>query len=719
MRTCVVLVLGLCLALAGCNCVLNQRPARFGDSPDQQRLKAALEKLGASARLNDDVDTPVLSVKFLRGGPTDADLAELRPLFEESSVPIDLNLNQTHTFTEAGLAHLADLPTLWGLGLSGTKVTDAWLVHLAGLTNLEELSVSGDKRAITDAGLANLKALTKLRKLSVYSDAITAAGYVHLEGLTELEELHVGNVLEKDAETALPHMKGMTNLRELSIGGDRLTDAGLAHLQGMTELRKLTISGNDKLTRRGLRPLSALRALEELTVYHCRGLGGDGMAALEGLINLRDLDIQYCGPIGPAATSHLSGLTGLKKLHFFHYLEPGALAGIAGLTGLEELDLSNTGVGDEGVSHLGGLTGLKTLDLRGAGVTDAGLKHLAGMTALRKLNLMRNPIQGPGLHHLGGLSDLRRLHLDYCKITGPGLDRLEQLSLDELSLDNNPLTDAAIAHLKPLTGVKSLTLSGTKVTDAGCLDLKRALSETTIYDYAGTEVTLENRAPAGPTEPVPNLSNTRPAFSLTAQQYWTEFRDNRDAADDKYRGRVVELAGVVSNVGRDGGAQPYIWLKTPEPLDWVMCGPADPEPWASITPGQNVKVKGQQPDRRARSPALMYTVVVEKGPDPAVAITPAQLAKEFAADAQAAREKYRDKWVRTSGVVADRTFEGGDATVHLKGDGDIRVTCLFAVTEHAAVKAMKPGQTVKFLGEYAIFEANEVRLTTCLPITKR
>ena len=113
MRYARVLALTALVALAGCPGGSPQ-PAPFPTqtpdpapapqpkqavSPQLQQLLAAVEKLGGSARAdNADAARPLLAIDFPGPGPTDADLAHLRPLLEKSPVAVDLNLTRSVTF---------------------------------------------------------------------------------------------------------------------------------------------------------------------------------------------------------------------------------------------------------------------------------------------------------------------------------------------------------------------------------------------------------------------------------------------------------------------------------------------------------------------------------------------------------------------------------------------------------------------------------------------
>ena len=106
---------------------------------------------------------------------TDAGLAHLRELPLTS-----LDLRWCDQITDEGLAHLRELRSLTSLYLSGSlrQITDAGLAHLRGLP-LTSLNLSGCRK-ISDAGLAHLRELP-LTSLSLFGcRKISDAGLAHL-----------------------------------------------------------------------------------------------------------------------------------------------------------------------------------------------------------------------------------------------------------------------------------------------------------------------------------------------------------------------------------------------------------------------------------------------------------------------------------------------------------------------------------------------------------
>jgi hypothetical protein len=126
--------------------------------------------------------------------------------------------------------HIRDLramPTLRGLQLEMSKVTDAGMANLKPLKNLEHLDMTGV--SIGDRGLENLETLTNLKHLDIIATRITDAGLIHLKPLTKLQVLRLNDTAVTDA--GLENLAGMSNLQELSLQNAATTAEGVARLQ--------------------------------------------------------------------------------------------------------------------------------------------------------------------------------------------------------------------------------------------------------------------------------------------------------------------------------------------------------------------------------------------------------------------------------------------------------------------------------------------------------
>lgn len=189
---------------------------------------------------------------------------------------IDLHATDADDTVLGCFERIGDLPdTLWGLNLSGTRITDAGLVHVRELTQLQDLWLSHTQ--ITDAGLANIEGMTRLEMLALSHTRITDAGLVYLKGMTELWWLRLSGTPLTDA--GLAHLRGLTRLETLDLEGTQITGAGLAHLRTMPLLRQLYLRGT-QLTDEGLVHLKGMPRLECVGVSRTR-VTEDGAKSLK------------------------------------------------------------------------------------------------------------------------------------------------------------------------------------------------------------------------------------------------------------------------------------------------------------------------------------------------------------------------------------------------------------------------------------------------------
>ena len=202
-------------------------------------------------------------------------------------------------------------------------------------------------------------------------------------------------------------------------------------------------------------------------------------------------------------------------------------------------------------------------------------------------------------------------------------------------------------------------------------------------------------------------SNATETVSLTAEAFAAEIRKNADAAAAKFEPVFVELSGTVRSVGsRD--KEPYVTLDAgPEPLGIVCVLAQEKEPWAKISKGQKIKIRGRWAEV-AVQPGLEECALVELGPNPAQEVTAEALAEEFAKNKGAVRTKYQEKPLIVTGVIVDaKPNDLGAVRVFLKGAGETRVDCGFNTADVAEAKALLAGQRVRLVGEFSAIESND------------
>ena len=86
------------------------------------------------------------------------------------------------------------------------------------------------------------------------------------------------------------------------------------------------------------------------------------------------------------------------------------------------------------------------------------------------------------------------------------------------------------------------------------------------------------------------IADKDPTFEVSAVQIASEFESSESAADDKYKGEVILVTGVISEVYRGFLYTPYVELKA-----GVRCNFSDNEDpvMAALSVGQTVSMKGQ------------------------------------------------------------------------------------------------------------------------------
>jgi len=122
--------------------------------------------------------------------------------------------------TDAGVAHLRDMPRLSHVHLGMSQVGDRGMETLARLPNLEGLSMQRNR--FTDAGLVHLAGHPKLKELWIG----------HLEGLSPI------------TDAGVVHLARIPNLEELDLQHTRVTVDGLKPLQGLPNLKNLYLDGS-------------------------------------------------------------------------------------------------------------------------------------------------------------------------------------------------------------------------------------------------------------------------------------------------------------------------------------------------------------------------------------------------------------------------------------------------------------------------------------------
>lgn len=404
------------------------------------------------------------------GQMTDDLLAEL-PRIDTLTA---LGLSNSRDVTDGGIRHLARLPSLQHLHLSGTSVTDAGLQVLRHLPWLKTLVLASSR--ISDEGLkalahchelerlqlwvpqggdAALRALAGKRKLRHLEVAVSNAGLPLLHELPAFKTWQGG-----DAEFSALRQRTVPN--HLSLRG-RFTDRGLLHLRGLEGLFSLDIDDrNLAITSAAMDPLLSLPHLGALSV----DARDDWMPAIAAMPRLQYLGIQDTA----AGDDGFVALSRSRSIQFIwgrrcHNLRSRGFAALASLPALRGLSVSCLNVNDDAVALLPTFPALR--ELMPMDILDAGYRHIGRCAPLEALILMYcRDTTDAATAHITGLSRLSYYFNSYTTITDRTPELLSLMdSLERITFDTcHGLTNVGVGSLARLPRLRELRASGRGVT---------------------------------------------------------------------------------------------------------------------------------------------------------------------------------------------------------------------------------------------------------------
>jgi hypothetical protein len=401
-------------------------------------------------------------------------------------------LNAGGHMTDAALGRFSRLDRVTYLDLDGsTAVTDEGLAHLARMPQLEDLNVSGWHSAVTDRGLAVLQHLKRLRRFQMsWPQQVTDAGIAHLRDCSHLQSVNLMGTHTGDG--AVQALAGKPALREFRSGRG-VTDAGLLLLHEFPifktwhggevqyALMSPDASPNHLLidgpfTNRGLASLVGLDVLFGLTMFwHSQSFDADGLASLAQLPRLGFLSCagEMCDDV---AMRHIAAMPHLRML-----LAQGTIATDAGFGVLSRSQSIEyiwgrecPNLGTQGFVALAAMPALRGLAVSCKSVGDDALASLPRFPALREL--MPMDVQDDGFRHVGRCDALEALWCMYCRDTTDlatghvaGLSRLTTYYAGQTKI-----TDRSLETLGTMTSLERVRLWNTPgVTNAGIAALAR------------------------------------------------------------------------------------------------------------------------------------------------------------------------------------------------------------------------------------------------------
>jgi hypothetical protein len=198
-------------------------------------------------------------------------------------------------------------------------------------------------------------------------------------------------------------------------------------------------------------------------------------------------------------------------------------------------------------------------------------------------------------------------------------------------------------------------------------------------------------------------------FKVASREFVAEFKKDSKAAHAKYKGKTVEVTGLLKSVGTNGGGDPVLLIEgEPMKSDFTSCITVERYPGKLAVPGQTITVKGRaHPD--FPGPNLLDVEIVKVEGDKPPSLTADALAAEFAKGHEAAAKKYENKWVALSGEIEKVNLNDVKAaTVVFKTtEKKPRVVALFTAFDEKRNTAFKPGQKIEVIGELSPLTVSE------------
>ncbi len=231
-------------------------------------------------------------------------------------------------------------------------------------------------------------------------------------------------------------------------------DSSMGGVRKLKNLKKFVMKNSRYATSTSLELLAEVPVLESIEIIDCSEI-----SSLHELSRIRRL--KHLTLVTDEVTS-LKPLTECRNLKSIKLVQSSSvddssLQVLAQIATLESIDLSGTGITDEGLVELAKLPNLVELNLKGCdNVTGEAFSEFANPHPLKELNLRdATKLNDAGLAELSRFTDLEKLLLyRNGDVTGNGFQCLE--ALKKLKLLSCPNTSIRDEHLGLMDGIESL-----------------------------------------------------------------------------------------------------------------------------------------------------------------------------------------------------------------------------------------------------------------------
>jgi hypothetical protein len=354
------------------------------------------------------------------------------------------------------------------------QMTDAALARIAGLDHVRRLELEGSSR-LTDEGLQHLARMPNLQHLNLSGTGFTARGLEVLRQLPDLRvfELHWHANVTDDG---LAHLEACERLEQVDLLGSPVGDGVIAALAGKRHLWRL---------KTGTRVTdAAIPLLHRMPVFKT-WQGGDARYSLMSAEAGGPSHLMLDGPFTDSGLAGLRGLDGLFGLSFFWHspaFTPAGLAALVSLPHLGFLGCEGERCTDDAMGWIGAIPNLRMLQAQGTIASDAGFEALSRSPSLEYLWGRECPnLTGRGLRALAGMPSLRGLAVDLARVDDEALAALPAAGTLREIVPVNALDDG-FRHIGRCERLESLwCMYCRETTDAATENVARLPALRTYY----------------------------------------------------------------------------------------------------------------------------------------------------------------------------------------------------------------------------------------------
>ncbi len=301
---------------------------------------------------------------------SDGSLAQLAAAPEAAAAITEIDMRGAQV-SGTGLSHLASLPNLQSLTVSGPRITADALTAVGKSQSLRNVDLSGS--SANDQVVSELSQIPHLQSLNLEGTSVTGGSAVGLGSMRELTELSlVGTAVNDQVVASISSLP----LRKLDLSKTPITNASLPHILKIETLEELDVSFTS-LTGANYKGFGKTN-IKVLNVG-MTPFGLDGFVNIKGMKDLEDLNVYSAGLVEHKAANVFRTFPKLKILNAGKnsVTDEGMVVFFKGHGTLEDLQLhDNRGITDRGLGALIGVTTLKSLNVGGTACGAAGAQAL-------------------------------------------------------------------------------------------------------------------------------------------------------------------------------------------------------------------------------------------------------------------------------------------------------------------------------------------------------